>query len=62
MVGKRCLPDGYERVSIHCQYYTCRKARDLLAVRGIDETTLQAIEKDLIYSIMEMGSGYSDDC
>ncbi|CAN8139926.1 Helix-hairpin-helix domain-containing protein [uncultured Thiomicrorhabdus sp.] len=51
-----------ERISIHCQYYTCRKAEDLLPVTGVDRALLKKIQHDLIYSIMERGSGYSDDC
>lgn len=51
-----------ERISIHCQYYTCREAKDLLPVTGVDQALINKIEKDLIYSVMERGTGYSDDC
>lgn len=51
-----------ERISIHCQYVTCRNAKDLLDITGVNKIMLKQIEKDLIFTIMDRGTGYSDDC
>ncbi len=40
-------PAKAKAISEHCKKVKCKKAEDLLAVKGIGEKTLKKIEKDL---------------
>ena len=51
-----------EKISIHCQYMTCRKPEDLLVLQDIDETVLNKIRAELLFSIMEGQVSDIDDC
>jgi hypothetical protein len=51
-----------DSISMHCQYLTCRRPEDLLQAPGINTDILNRIRNELIFTLMERGTGYSDDC
>lgn len=51
-----------ENISMHCEYVTCRHARDLLQVPGMTRKILQRIQNELLFDMVQRGTGYSDDC